>query len=220
MDKEEIAEKYGINLEKLKIEQEKIYKTLSLKDTKNFDEISHIGGCYNVYQENKIISAIVVIDISGGEWEVVEEKYFSEKMRFPYISGFRSYREMNAMVQAFHSLEERPELIFVHGHGADHVLGLASHFALAVGLPTIGIADENLEAEIKKGELIIEGKKVGKIVDTKTGSKPIYVSPGNDISVESAVELTKKFVKEPHKLPFPLRVAQRYGKGVRGELFG
>ncbi|MBU0958085.1 MAG: endonuclease V [Nanoarchaeota archaeon] len=219
MDKEEIAKKYNIDLEKLKAEQEKLYKTLSLKDSVNFDEISYVGGCFNVFHENKIISGIVVFDVSQEELEVIEEKYHSDKLRFPYISGFRAYREMEAMINCFHSLEKRPELMFINGHGAAHVLGLASHFSLSTNIPCVGIADENLDAEIKKEDMLIDGKKVGKVVLTKENSKPVYVSPGNNISVDSAVEMTKKFVVKPHKLPFPLRAAQRYVKGVRGELF-
>ena len=58
-------------------------------------------------------------------------------MRFPYISGFRAYRELPSMVEAFNKLEEKPDVIFVPGHGIAHPrLGVASHFSLSVGVPT------------------------------------------------------------------------------------
>ena len=213
----EIGQKYSIDLKKLEKEQLKLSKTLKLMDSIDFDIAEKIAGIDNIFFKNKIISAIVVIDNS---LEITDKRYFVDKVRFPYIHGFRAYRELPAMISVFNMLEEKPDLVFIRGHGVSHPrkLGLASHFSLASGIPTIGIADSIIIGE-NIGEDIIIGKEiVAKVVNTKVGSKPLYVSPGNLISLKTSIELVKKFVREPHKLPEPLRLARQYAKEIMREI--
>lgn len=213
----EIAERYKLDLEKLKKEQINLAKNLNIKDSIDFSKVVKVGGISNVFFQNKIISAAVVLD---NEFNLIEQKYFSDKARFPYIPGFRAYRELPAMVECFNSLEEKPEVVFVQGHGISHErLGIASHFSLSAGIPSIGIADSAPAGEIRDDEVLKKEKVVGKVLHTKIGSNPLYISPGNMISLKSAVELTKRFTKEPYKLPEPLRIAHKYSKDVMGEIF-
>ena len=214
---EEVTKRYNIDLKKLEKEQLNLAKNLVIKDDIDFSKAVKIGGISNLFFQNKIISACVVLN---PELEIIEQKYFSGKLSFPYIPGFRAYRELPAMVSCFNELEEKPEVMFIHGHGITHSrLGLASHFSIAAGIPAIGIADSLLAGEIKDDDILINRKIVGKVLKTKEGSNPLYVSPGNMISLKSTVELTKRFVKEPHKLPEPLHLAHKYGKEVLKELF-
>jgi deoxyinosine 3'endonuclease (endonuclease V) len=46
----------------------------------------------------------------------------------------------------------------------------------------------------------------------------MYISPGNDISLNTSYELCKKFICLPHKLPEPLVLAKKYSKEVMEEL--
>jgi len=125
------------------------------------------------------------------------------------------------MIEAFNQLEEKPELVLIHGHGISHDrLGLASHFSLSTGVPTIGVAENLLVGEVKGEDIFLSKKKIGKVVQIKQGSKPLYVSPGNLISVDTAIEVVKRLVKENRKLPEPMRVAKKYVRGIRKELFG
>jgi len=218
MDVEEVAKKYGIDLKKLEQEQKKLAKELKILDSIDFNLIDKIGAIDNAFFKNNIISACIVLT---PELEVIEQEYFSDKLKFPYISGFRSYREIPSMVEAFNKLEERPDVIFIPGHGIAHPrLGLASHFSISTGVPTIGVANSLLEGEVKGDDIIAGGKKVGKTLVSKPGSKPMYVSPGNLISIKTALELSSKFVRLPHKLPEPLHLAHKYSKEIREEVFG
>jgi len=217
MKPEEIAKKYNINLEKFEKEQEKLAKQLEIKDSIDFSLSERIAAVDNSFFQNKIISACVVF---SPELEILEQEYFSDKMRFPYISGFRAYRELPSMLQAFNKLEEKPDITFVPGQGIAHPrLGVASHFSISTGVPSIGIANSLLVGEIKGKDILLEGKKVGKVLQSKPGSKPMFVSPGNFISIETAYELAKKFIKLPHKLPEPLHLAHKYAKEIRKEIF-
>ena len=214
---EELAKKYNIDLKKLEKEQEKLAKQLKLKDSIDFSKVVKAGGISNVFFQNKIISAAIVIN---PDFQIVEQKYFSDKARFPYIPGFRAYRELPAMVSCFEQLEDKPEVFFIFGHGISHQrLGLASHFSLVTGIPAIGIADSLLFGEVNGENVVKNGKIVGRILKTKEGSRPLYVSPGNLISLESSANLVRKFIREPYKLPEPLRLAHKYSREVMKEIF-
>lgn len=217
MQPEEIAKKYGINLKKLEQEQTKLAKQIEIKDLVDFSLVDKIGAIDNAFFQNKIISACVMVN---PEMEILEQEYFSDRMKFPYISGFRAYRELPSMTQAFNKLEEKPDIIFILGHGIAHPrLGIASHFSISTQVPTIGIANSLLVGEVKGKDILIGKKKVGKVLQSKPGSKPMYISPGNLINIKTAYNLSKKFIKPPHKLPEPLHLAHKYSKEVRKEIF-
>ena len=223
---EELAKKYGIDLEALKKEQVKLSKALLVKDSIDFSNVRLIAGIDSVFFGNKIISAISVItsegyDERGEDFEVLENDYYSDKVKFPYIPGFRAYRELPSIMNVLSKMDEKPDLIFVKGHGISHErLGLASHLSILTGIPTIGVSESILDGEVKGDDVILNGKIVGKVFVSKRGSKPLYISPGNLISVKTALDMTKKFMKEPHKLPEPLHLAHRFSKKVMNELRG
>lgn len=212
----EIIQRYNIDLKRLEDEQLKLSKTLSFKDSINFDIAERIAGIENIFVGNKIISAIVVLQ----NGELVEQEYFEDKIRFPYIPGFNAYRELPNMISAFNKLDEKPDLIFLRGYGILHPkgFGIASHFSVASGIPSIGIADSLIFGEIQGEDILLNGKKVGKMLKVKEGANPIYISPGNLISLKTAVDLTEKMILQPHKFPEPLRLARKYAKEVSEEI--
>lgn len=210
------AEKFGIDLKKLVDEQKKLAKLVKLKDGMDFSVIRSLAGCANSFVGNKIISSIVVCDTN---FEVLEQNYAERKAEFPYIAGFRAYRELPAMIDCFNKLQEIPDVLFIEGHGIAHPqrLGIASHFGIAIEKSTIGIAQRLLAGEVKNDKIILDGKEVGFCFVTKEGSNPIYISPGHMVSLKSSLELSKNFLKSPHKLPEPLVMARRYADKIREE---
>lgn len=211
------AKKFGIDLDKLIAEQKKLSKLVSLKDGMDFSLVDRVAGCANSFLGNQIISAIVVFN---NNFDVMEQNYVTRKLEFPYIAGFRAYRELPAMVKCFEKLEEVPDVIFIDGHGIAHPrrLGISSHFGISIQRPTIGIAQRLLVGEIDGDKIMLDGKEVGLCFVTKQGSKPVYISPGHMISLNTTLKITKKFLKLPHKLPEPLVMARRYADKIRDEL--
>lgn len=220
MEKEslEIAKKFNIDLKALEQEQKKLAKALDLKDSFEPENIIIIAGIDIISLGNKLIVGIVVIK----EGEIVEQKFCIEKAGFPYVPGFRAYRELPAIIKCFEQIENKPQLIFIKGHGISHPrkFGIASHLSVSLNLPVIGVADDLIKegGEIQGQNIILDGKIVGKVLEVKKGARPLYVSPGNLISVETAAEFVKKFVKAPHKMPEPLRLARNLVKKVVREL--
>jgi deoxyribonuclease V len=215
LEKEAIEK--GIDIESLKEEQKKLAKSVVLKDEADFTQATRFAAIHTETIEKEIIAAVALLN---EDLEVIEEKYVSQHIRFPYIPGFRAYRELPAMIAAYDKLEEQPDVIFIEAQGISHPrgLGLASHFGVSVSKPVIGITNTILEGEVKDNQIILNKKAVAEIVVTKKGARPVYVSPGHMISLKTAVEMTKRCLKEPHKLPEPIVAARKTASNVRQEL--
>lgn len=214
---EAIAKRFNIDLKKLEQEQKKLAKNISLKDAINFNLADRIAGFDTVIVNNKIMAAIVVLD---KEMQILEQQYVVKKPDFPYIPGFRAYRELPAMIECYNRLQEQPDVIFIDGHGIAHPrqCGIATHLGISIQKPTIGIAKKLLAGEIKDSNIVIDGKITGIELQTKEGSKPVYISPGNMISLKTAAELTRRFIIKPHKLPEPLVQARKFANRVSDEI--
>jgi deoxyribonuclease V len=206
-----------IDTSKIEEEQKKLSKSVILKDSFDIDEVRLIAGCEVTTLANQVICTIVVM---SKDLEMIEEKFVSIRAGFPYLSAFRAYRELPAMVECWEKLENIPDVIIVNGHGILHPrkFGLASHFGLSISKPVIGIADRLICGEVKDNKVYFDGKVLGEQLTTKQGSRPIFISPGHMISLKTSVELVKKLLKEPHKLPEPLDAAHRYANRIKDEL--
>ena len=104
----------------------------------------------------------------------------------------------------------------VDGHGIAHPLraGLASYIGVELAKPCIGVAKSLLVGEIEDDKIMIGAEVRGMLVRTKEHAKPVFVSPGHLITVERAVEIVKKCIVPPHKLPEPLHAAHRFADSI------
>jgi len=217
--KEELSKKYGIDFDKLEQEQIKLAKDLVLNDKIDFSLAQTFGAVENIFIKNKILSCFIVVD---REFEVVDQAYVFEKIPFPYFPGFRSYRELPAMVKALDRLNEKPDVVLISAQGIIHPrLGLASHFGLATNIPTIGVSTSliDLEATSEDGsDINRDGKNIGKVLISKKESNPLYISPGDNITIDSSYKIAKQLINLPHKRPEPIHMAAKFAKSVKKEV--
>jgi deoxyribonuclease V len=165
-------------------------------------------------------AAVVVMSYPG--MELVEQAVVEAPVTFPYVPGLLSFREIPALALAFERIDSEPDLLLVDGHGYSHPrrFGLASHLGVLAGMPTIGCAKSRLcgeaqEPDWRRGStspLLDSGERIGLVVRTKDRVKPLYVSTGQNISLESAAEWILRLAKD-HRLPEPIRFADRLSKG-------
>jgi len=219
--KEELAKKYNLDFDKLEIEQIKLAKQLEIKDSIDFSLSDRFAAVDSIFINNKILSCIIVCN---EDFEIIDRAYAYEKIRFPYLPGFRAYRELPSMMIAFEKINEKPDIVFISAQGIIHPrLGLASHFSLTSGIPSIGVSNSIVDCEFKEkdgSDILRDGKKVGKVLTSKPGSNPMFISPGDKISINKSYELCKSMINLPHKRPEPLHLAGKYAKEVRKELLG
>jgi len=138
-----------------------------------------------------------VVVLSYPELRVVETKIVQGNLDFPYIPGLLSFRESPLILAACEQLTVTPDLILVDGQGIAHPrrMGLASHLGLFLNTPTIGCAKSLLcgkhEVPDEKpgscAEVVDRGDTIGVALRTKLGIKPIYVSIGHKIDLQTAI---------------------------------
>lgn len=164
-----------------------------------------------------------VVLMSYPELAVVEQHVIEAPVRFPYVPGLLSFREMPALALVFERLSREPDLLLVDGQGIAHPrrFGIASHVGLLAGVPTIGCAKSRLCGEAEEPgpergsmtELVDDGEVIGLVVRTKARVKPLYVSVGHMIGLREAAEWVLRLAPT-HRLTEPVRLADRLSKGM------
>lgn len=150
------------------------------------------------------------------ELRLVETKVVSGKVDFPYVPGLLSFREAPLTLAACERLTLTPDLILVDGQGIAHPrrMGLASHLGLFLDTPTIGCAKSRLCGSHKQpgdelgsySEVVEGGETIGVALRTKLGTKPIYVSIGHKVDLETAIYWVLECCRG-YRLPEPCRLA-------------
>lgn len=170
----------------------------------------------NPFDPEHIIHAALVI-LSYPDLKIVEEVAVTEQQVFPYIPGLLGFREAPALIHAFEKVQQKPDLIFIDGHGISHPrsLGIASHVGVLLDIPTVGVAKSILvghpERELEEAAgsmtpLMWKGKQLGLFLRSKARSLPLIISAGHRITLETAVHLVKNCLRG-YKLPEPTRQA-------------
>lgn len=204
-----------IDFEKLKGEQQKLSAQVVLQD--GFKKVETIAGIDQAYFGTDVISCIVVC--ASKTMEVLETQTARKQALVPYKPGFLAYREMPAMVEAYHRLQQSPDVILVDGHGIAHPrrFGLASHFGLVVNKPTIGVAKSLVTGTLEQGKIYVGSELRGFALKTKEHATPLYISPGHLVGVGTALKVVRDCIRPPHKLPEPLHLAHRCAKKAMKE---
>jgi deoxyribonuclease V len=175
-------------------------------------KINRIAGVDVAYSDSSAIGAVAVLDY--GTLELVEWQTATCKVTFPYVPTLLSFREIPPAVACIKKLKVPPDVFLVDGQGLAHPYGcgFACHLGLAVGKPTIGVAKSRLIGEPTEtaGQVLLvqNDRVIGSVVTTKEGAKPVYVSVGHLISLETAVKIVKHCARSG-RIPEPLSQAHR-----------
>jgi deoxyribonuclease V len=167
-------------------------------------------------QKEPGVATGAVVVLNYPELRLVETKVVNGKLDFPYVPGLLSFRESPLTLAACEKLTVTPDLILVDGQGVAHPrrMGLASHLGLFLDTPTIGCAKSLLCGSHEMpaaepgsyAEIIDRGEIIGIALRTKLGVKPIYVSIGHKIDLQSAVYWVLNCCRG-YRLPEPTRLA-------------
>lgn len=189
----------------------------------NLQTVAGVDVSYRIHGK-RFHAAVVVMDYLS--MEILETVSASGEINFPYVPGLLSFRELPILLQAFRDVDIVPDLILADAQGIAHPrrLGLASHLGLWLDLPTIGCAKSRLcgtsaGVDTNRGEwspLSVEGEVIGRVVRTKQGVKPLYVSPGHKINVKAAADIALACCRG-YRLPEPTRQAHLLSNRVRAE---
>jgi deoxyribonuclease V len=179
--------------------------------------VTLVAGADLAYRGDGSLAWAAVVLWSPLDGTIAETATASGRPSFPYVPGYLSFREGPLLLRAFRRLKRRPDLVLFDGQGIAHPrgLGLASHLGVLLDLPSVGCAKSRLVGEHanpgpRRGEwtpLDFHGRRVGAVLRTRAGVKPLWVSPGHGIGIPQAVRWVLACCRT--RVPEPIRLAEQ-----------
>ena len=204
-------------------EQISMSERITLTDSRDFSSLQTVAGVDLAYWNTDdgrehAVCCIVVLDAKTHA--VLETVSADGEITVPYCPGFLAFRELPLVQQAIGKLTVRPELFVFDGNGYLHPrhTGIASHAAVMLGVPAFGIAKtyyrvldtdytEPAEEAGSYTDIVINGEVYGRALRTHTGVKPVFVSVGSGISLDTATEIALRLTDRESRIPIPTRLA-------------
>lgn len=197
--------------------QEKLKDEVITED-KIKEPVQYVAGVDMGFEADGTISRAAVAVLSFPDLQLQETSLARRSTTFPYIPGFLSFREIPAVLDALEKIKTTPDIILCDGQGIAHPkrFGIACHLGLIVDMPTIGVAKSLLvgkheEIPDTRGSwqpLIHRGERIGAVLRTRVGVKPIYVSSGHRVSLPTAIDYVLHCTTK-YRLPETTRIADK-----------
>lgn len=180
--------------------------------------LRRLAGLHVAFDEADACVRATAVLLDAGGLQVEDRHVVRLDATPPGSADLVAFHALAAMLQALEALAHRPDLALVDGHGVDHPrgLGLAAHFGLASGVPSIGVGRRILAGTSATSlhdmrgaftPLRIDGRQVGWLLRSRVGSAPVVVSPGHGVSMASAPALVLACTRDD-RLPEPTRLAR------------
>ncbi len=188
----------------------------------SLEDIKTVAGVDIAYwkENNKEMAVCCVVVIDFNTKQVVEKQYSIGEINFPYISGCLAFRELPLIMQTVVKLKHKPNIFLFDGNGILHSrgVGLATHASFYLEKPTIGIAKKYFNVEGAKfvmpencvgkySDIIKDNKIIGRAIITQKNVKPIFVSVGNYIDIDTVTKLAILLTDKQSHIPIPTRYA-------------
>lgn len=200
--------------------QQQLRRYVRIED--DFPDIHTVAGVDVGFEQNNTITRAAVAVLAFPSLQLVASAIARQPTRFPYVPGLLSFREIPAVLEAMQQLPELPDLLLCDGQGIAHPrrLGIASHLGLLLDVPTIGVGKSRLvgsyeEPGGQKGQwspLYDKGEVVGCVLRSRSGVKPLYISPGHRVGLSAAREWVLRCLTR-YRLPETTRWAHRLASG-------
>ncbi len=167
------------------------------------------------------VAKAALVSLTCPQLLIVDTATACRRVSFPYVPGLLAFREIPAILDAVERMKVTTDLLMVDGQGLAHPrrFGLACHLGVILGLPTIGCAKSRLIGEYREpGEekgsrtpLTDKGETIGTVFRSRTSVKPLFISSGHMIDLESAVNQVLGCLTR-YRLPEPTREAHKASK--------
>jgi deoxyribonuclease V len=200
--------------------QQQLKSQLIIED--RLGEVRHVAGIDVGFEEDGTLTRAAVAVLNYPGLELVDHGIARRPTHFPYIPGLLSFREIPAVLDAFAQLTIVPDLLLCDGQGIAHPrrMGIASHIGLLLDKPAIGVGKSRLwgrhgDIPQERGSwtpLYDRGAIIGAVLRTRVIIKPLYISPGHLISLETAIAYVMACTTR-YKLPETTRHAHRLASG-------
>ena len=201
-------------VEEWKVTQERLRKRMILAPLKPLPRFVAGADCAFSDDKQTIFAAAVIYDRETQR--IIEATHATRPAEFPYVPGFLSFREGSAVMQAVEALQHEFGAVLFDGQGFAHPrrCGIASHLAIQLDKPGVGVAKSRLigtfgklasnagsTAPLKDGD-----EQIGVVLRTQKGIRPVFVSVGHRVDLASSVKLVLACCTR-YRIPEPTRQA-------------
>ncbi len=201
--------------------QEKLRARVVTRD--RIGRLRAVAGIDIGYEGDNSLARAAAVVLAFPSLEPLEEAIVRVPVKFPYVPGYLSFREIPAAQAVLAKLKHRPDLILCDGQGRAHPrrFGLACHLGVLLDIPTIGVAKSRLVGEPRgrlgraKGAwvpLVDQDEVIGAVLRTRHDVRPLYVSIGHRVSLETAIDCVLRCTPR-YRLPETTRRAHRLASG-------
>ena len=188
----------------------------------DLEGVRRVAGADVSTQGEMAYATVVVLTFPG--LSLLEVQGYQAPLGFPYVPGLLSFRELPSVVGAIEKVQTAVDALILDAQGLAHPrrIGLASHLGIFLEVPTVGCAKSRLvgnfeEPGKEKGsatDLVHRGEVVGRVLRTRDGVSPVYVSVGSGIDLPSSVELVLACCTK-YRLPETTRQAHNAANRLR-----
>ena len=213
--------------------QNSFSKKVSLKNSVCEHSIKYCAGVDVAYWEERggerAVCSIIVIDYESKE--IVEKTSSFGEINIPYVPGYLAFRELPLIIEAAKKLVNIPDLFMFDGNGYLHPrhMGIATHASFFLKKPTIGAAksyfkidDVDFKMPVNETgsyeDIIVKNKIYGRVLRSHKDVKPIFISCGNKIDLQTTTKITLNLINNESRLPIPVRLADLETKRLRTQL--
>jgi deoxyribonuclease V len=204
----------GLKIPQATIIQRQLRENLKIKKYRR--KIKTIAGAdVSLNMFGKTIYAGIIV-LSYPDLKPIAHSLVKAEVHFPYVPGYLAFREIPALYTAWNNLPVKPDILVVDGHGIAHPrrMGIAAHFGTLTGQPSIGCGKKILfgkfkEPGVRQGAstpIFDKEEVIGYVLRSKQKVKPIYVSPGNLIDLDTSLNVIKNCFGK-YRIPEPTRLA-------------
>jgi deoxyribonuclease V len=196
---------------------------------------------HNGFQEINTLAGVDLAQFRGGEQLIcgilvysfpelveIERSFAIVRVAFPYIPGLLAFREAPAIIRTAKQLKTKPDLLMVDGQGIAHPrgCGIASHVGVILDMPSIGVAKKRLFGKFDEpGEVRGDwtelssrtGKSLGAVLRTKNKTRPVFVSIGHKIDLQTSINVTLRCTNG-FRIPEPTRQADIYVAEIKRKM--
>jgi len=184
--------------------------------------VQFVAGIDIGFEQNGTVTRAAVAVLRFPDLQLVEQQVVRCKTVFPYVPGYLSFREAPAALAALQQIKTPVDLLLCDGQGIAHPrrFGIACHLGLITNLPSIGVAKSRLigsnpPVNAIKGDwqpLTHHNDVIGAVLRTRTNIKPLYISVGHKIDLNTAIHYTLRCLTK-YRLPETTRWAHKLASG-------
>jgi deoxyribonuclease V len=201
--------------------QKRLRIQVTLQD--ELGNVDYVAGVDVGFEDDGKVTRAAIAVLGFPELNLFEISIARCKTTFPYVPGLLSFRELPAVLKAMEQLKQTPDIWLCDGQGYAHPrrFGIACHLGVLTGIPSIGVGKSRLlgthqPVANQRGAwqpLLDNDEIIGAVLRTRVNVKPVYISVGHRICLESAIDYVMRCTNR-YKLPETTRQAHKYASGT------